>query len=319
VLLHAEQGLGDTIQFCRYATLVAARGGVPILASAASGGAADALIARGALRIRRRRRCWARRPPEFDLECPLLSLPCRLRDHNRDSSLAGRLPGRRSGICGRNVWAELSQRENSNVQSKKPRAPSIRLLLGEWVGFEPFMGRIRSNQAIAHRPSLGRQSPLQGGRTALHASQNSAAAVAHCAASPGFRCKKARPRISWPICPPIFLSGTERAAIKTWLKQPRSQPRWTWLSPPIPASPTWPEPWASRSGFYCPTFSDWRWMQEIETTPWYPTARLFRQRTPGDWAGVFDRVMWELEQPDRSALKSSAQRDFQGLHCLPRP
>jgi hypothetical protein len=37
-------------------------------------------------------------------------------------------------------------------------------------------------------------------------------------------------------------------------------------------------------------------MQEIETTPWYPTARLFRQHTPGDWAGVLDRVIGELSE-----------------------
>ena len=43
-----------------------------------------------------------------------------------------------------------------------------------------------------------------------------------------------------------------------------------------------------------PHLSDWRWMQQVETTPWYPTARLLRQRTPGDWAGVLDRVIEEL-------------------------
>ena len=30
-----------------------------------------------------------------------------------------------------------------------------------------------------------------------------------------------------------------------------------------------------------PHLGDWRWMQQIETTPWYPTARLFRQAAPG--------------------------------------
>lgn len=36
--------------------------------------------------------------------------------------------------------------------------------------------------------------------------------------------------------------------------------------------------------------ADWRWMMEREDSPWYPTARLFRQSTPGDWATVIERV-----------------------------
>jgi hypothetical protein len=39
--------------------------------------------------------------------------------------------------------------------------------------------------------------------------------------------------------------------------------------------------------------TDWRW-GEGETTPWYPSARLFRQRAPGDWAPVIDRIEAEL-------------------------
>jgi ADP-heptose:LPS heptosyltransferase len=45
-----------------------------------------------------------------------------------------------------------------------------------------------------------------------------------------------------------------------------------------------------------PHLSDWRWMQRIETTPWYPTARLYRQHSPGDWAGVVERVIGELNE-----------------------
>ena len=43
-----------------------------------------------------------------------------------------------------------------------------------------------------------------------------------------------------------------------------------------------------------PHLADWRWMERTETTPWYPTARLFRQQQAGDWAEVLERVMAEL-------------------------
>jgi ADP-heptose:LPS heptosyltransferase len=43
-----------------------------------------------------------------------------------------------------------------------------------------------------------------------------------------------------------------------------------------------------------PFVPDWRWLQDREDTPWYPTHRLFRQTTDGDWAGVVDRITQAL-------------------------
>jgi Flp pilus assembly protein TadD len=45
-----------------------------------------------------------------------------------------------------------------------------------------------------------------------------------------------------------------------------------------------------------PFVPDWRWMLERETTPWYPTMRLWRQPTFGDWTSVVDRLRAALSR-----------------------
>jgi ADP-heptose:LPS heptosyltransferase len=39
---------------------------------------------------------------------------------------------------------------------------------------------------------------------------------------------------------------------------------------------------------------EWRWLLERHDSPWYPTARLFRQPAVEDWASVIARVRGEL-------------------------
>jgi ADP-heptose:LPS heptosyltransferase len=42
--------------------------------------------------------------------------------------------------------------------------------------------------------------------------------------------------------------------------------------------------------------TDWRWMLDREDSPWYPTLRLFRQASAGDWQVPLRRMRDELEQ-----------------------
>jgi ADP-heptose:LPS heptosyltransferase len=43
---------------------------------------------------------------------------------------------------------------------------------------------------------------------------------------------------------------------------------------------------------------EWRWLQDRDDSPWYPTMRLFRQRRAGDWQEVLQRMATELAQSE---------------------
>ena len=51
-----------------------------------------------------------------------------------------------------------------------------------------------------------------------------------------------------------------------------------------------------------PFAPDWRWQLQRDDSPWYPSMRLFRQTSPGDWGEVFQRV--------RIALRSFLQENI---------
>ncbi|HMD77820.1 MAG TPA: tetratricopeptide repeat protein [Terracidiphilus sp.] len=273
VLLHAEQGLGDTIQFCRYATLVAARGGVPILQVQApverlmaslppvrAGQAELALLS-------------ARRggPPdfdlEFDLECPLLSLPAVF------GTTVETVPWPGPYLGADPEFALEKQGQFPDVQSNlHPPERPLRVGLA-WAGNPRYKAdRQRSMEFETLLPLLRTPSmtwiSLQKGE-----------AAEQLAALPGDVFVWDGSSHDRDLAETAALLATLDLVVTTdtciaHLAGAMAKPVWILL----------------------PHMGDWRWMQQIETTPWYPTARLFRQRSPGDWPGVLERVAGELNE-----------------------
>lgn len=54
-----------------------------------------------------------------------------------------------------------------------------------------------------------------------------------------------------------------------------------------------------------PTVADWRWMLDCDDTPWYSTMRLFRQETYGDWDSVFAQIKTSLGKKLQERVKKS--------------
>jgi tetratricopeptide (TPR) repeat protein len=68
-----------------------------------------------------------------------------------------------------------------------------------------------------------------------------------------------------------------------------------------------------------PCACDWRWMLDVEDTPWYKTIRLFRQSRPGDWSAPFSIVAAGLQRYVKTGIlpdiegKKSFKNYFSGV------
>ena len=250
ILLYAEQGIGDTLQFVRYAPLVAARG------------AAVRLVVHRELKTLVARMAGLEvfgeddLLPVCDLRCPLLSLPLAFgtrldsvpaeipylaASQERIARWRGRLGGarRRIGL----VWAG-NPRHANDARRTIPFAALSPILAVPDVGFVSLQKEVPQSDREALRgderiidlaPELGDFADTAAVLMQLDLVICVDTAVAHLAGALG-------------------------------------KPVWILL----------------------PYASDWRWLVGREDSPWYPTARLFRQSAAGDWANVIARVAGEL-------------------------
>ncbi|WP_242725733.1 tetratricopeptide repeat protein [Microcoleus vaginatus] len=243
ILLHAEQGLGDSLQFIRYAAIVKNKGGRVIVGCYpqlhrlfATVDGIDLLIVKG-------------EPlPEFDVQAPMLSLPYIL-GTNLETIPAntaylsppagaefGLLPDRnlKVGI----VWAG-NPKHRKNKQRSCSLSQFLPLLDVSGVSFYSLQKEVsEADRALLNQTSIVDLSPHFGDFA------DTAAAIA---------------KLDLVISVDTAVAHLAGALGKQ-----------VWIL--LAFSP------------------DWRWLLEREDSPWYPSARLFRQHQRGDWENVFDRV-----------------------------
>jgi hypothetical protein len=252
LLLHAEQGLGDTLQFIRYSARVPRDGGRVVLECQP----ALLPLLRGLPGLDQVLPLGAALPP-FDVQAPLPSLPGLF--GTTADSIPAEVPYLRADPERVGQWRrELGPGDGftvgiawqGNPKNKGDRRRSV--ALSRFVPLAEVPGvRLCSLQVGAGTEQLaGADFPLLDLGSRLTDFVDTAAAVS---------C------LDLVVCVDTALAHLAGALGKP-----------VWLA--VASAP------------------DWRWLLGRPDSPWYPTLRLFRQPSPGDWQSVFAQLAAALRQ-----------------------
>lgn len=266
ILIHAEQGLGDVIQFVRYASELKEKSGAgkvlvhcpsPLVGIISTCSGIDQVVPEGA------------EIPLYDTHLPLLSLPSRMK--TTLTSLPANTPY---------LFAEPDRVEHWRIKMSDISGSRIGIVwqgnrFHKWDNFRSvrlelfdYIARVKGVQLISLQRIFGKeQMSIWGRQMGLIDIAPDAGDTAEDFADTA------------AIIQNLDMVITVDTAV-AHLAGALGKPVWIALGHP----------------------SDWRWMLERADSPWYPTMRLYRKEKSGDWHSVFKRMARDLSS---FGLKSS--------------
>jgi tetratricopeptide (TPR) repeat protein len=265
ILLYGEQGFGDTLQFCRYVEMVMQLGARVVLEVQPPlknlltqiPGVQQVLGAGEAL-------------PEFDFQCPLLSLPLAFGTRRET------VPARPHYL---GVSPESVQKWRARIGQRDVLTVGV-----AWAGSATHKNQ--RNRSLA----LSQLLPLTECGIRLVSLQKDL--------QPGDRELFARRR-DFLHFEDDLADFSDTAAAMSQMDLVISVDTAIAHLAGAMGKPVW---------IMLPHVAEWRWMRNCEQTPWYPTARLFRQSTAGDWSGVIERIANALVDYGKSKQRQDVEQ-----------
>jgi tetratricopeptide (TPR) repeat protein len=242
ILLHAEQGFGDTFQFLRYVPLVAARGARVLLVVQSD---VESLAARvpGLTQLVPN----GSELPPFDWQCPLLSLPVAF--GTTVTTVPAPIP-----------YLQPAPERVAHWRSAMGPAQAYRVAV-VWAGRPTHGNDFNRSLALSHLQGL-----LQLEGVEVISVQKGEALAQIEALPPGCHLRNLSPQIqSFEDTAAILSEVDELVTVDTSVAH---------LAGAL----------GRQVRVLLPLIPDWRWLLSRADSPWYPTARLYRQSARGAWA-----------------------------------